>query len=108
MREVYSCFCTKRQKGQVTGVKEQEEDSHLLVYPNPGNGSFNIQLTEICEQQLYVKIMDIQGRECFTTTLWSNSDTPNIDLGHLATGIYFMEVYSNTSLLGKSKIVIFD
>jgi hypothetical protein len=101
-------FVPKGKRGQLTNVKEQGETSRLLAYPNPSNGSFNIQLSGICEQQLYLKIIDIQGRECFTTTLKSNSDIPSIDLGHLPTGIYFMEVYSSTSLLTKSKIIIFD
>lgn len=101
-------FIPKGKQGQSTGFNDETDVNGLVVYPNPNNGSLTIQLEEVYNQPIFVKIIDVQGRECFTATVTENTANPNVDVSHLPAGIYFLEIHSQTALIGKSKIVIFE
>ncbi|MBN8642056.1 MAG: T9SS type A sorting domain-containing protein [Flavobacteriales bacterium] len=65
----------------------------FVIYPNPVDDLLTIYDTEIVE---FLKIYDVNGRVVFTTPVNSNSYSGSVE--HLQTGIYLVEVKTNSSL----------
>ena len=85
----------------ITGINETLENS-VVVYPNPGNGTFTVTLPENTETILSVK--DITGKSIYQTNA---RETTSIQLNNINRGIYLLNIYdlNNKSHLVK-KIVI--
>ncbi len=85
----------------ITGINETLENS-VVVYPNPGNGTFTVILPENAETILSVK--DITGKSIYQTNA---RETTSIQLNNINRGIYLLNIYdlNNKSHLVK-KIVI--
>ena len=66
------------------------------LYPNPVNDKLIIENDISIES---IKIMDIQGKEVLYKKM-QNTDSI-IELGHLNTGLYFLEIKTNTKKLYK-------
>lgn len=67
------------QLGQATNIKPIE----IMLYPNPSSGVVYIKTTETITS---VQVVDVSGRVCF------NSDQTKLSLGHLANGVYTIEI----------------
>ena len=84
-----------------TGIKSNSSALvGLSVYPNPTNGSFNIELVNGLNKT--IEVSDVTGR--IVTTLNSSDDNINMDIQTLANGIYYVTVKSNSGA-GIMKIV---
>jgi len=66
----------------------------INLYPNPSNGIINVQF-DIPPTEMILKIVDASGREMTYTTLYTNVNTMQINLSHLATGTYFIHLYND-------------
>ncbi|WP_293875326.1 reprolysin-like metallopeptidase [Flavobacterium sp.] len=63
------------------------------VYPNPSNGSFNIQFSNPISNEIKVSVFDIRGRSLFENTYSSQATfNENIQLSNVQTGIYLLTV----------------
>lgn len=80
--------------------------SNFSVFPNPSNGTFQIQLKELVAQ-FGVKIYDITGKVIYENEFNSNSDlTKEIKLNEtIGKGVYFMNVNTLDGIITK-KIII--
>ncbi len=71
------------------------EAQNLVLYPNPNNGNFNIQLTNssLMGESIDVTVHDIRGRKIFSNN-YSNQAifNENIQLNNPQTGIYLVTV----------------
>ena len=68
------------------------EEQRVAVYPNPTNGLFVVELTEIRNEAQFV-ITDIQGRVVDRKTLAKGAvPTTTFDLSNLARGIYLIRL----------------
>jgi Metallo-peptidase family M12B Reprolysin-like/Secretion system C-terminal sorting domain/Proprotein convertase P-domain len=77
-------FCSNQEVGV------EEKTNSLVLYPNPSNGSFNVELENVLSKKVTVFVFDTTGRRIFATTY--NSDSyfnQNIQLS-LTSGIYFV------------------
>ncbi|HRH30703.1 MAG TPA: T9SS type A sorting domain-containing protein [Candidatus Paceibacterota bacterium] len=77
-------------------IFEQNPSSQgFVIYPNPTDGNFQIDIGENFESKILVQIFDISGRKVgeFTTDLPTNLsvDLPN--------GVYFIKIKENTTKL---------
>lgn len=80
--------------------------SKLDVYPNPTNGTLNIQLNERLREQnvLMVEVFDATGRRVDVQQLSGNSQTQTITVSEqLPNGIYQLVVRSNNELLATTR-----
>jgi len=69
--------------GEAMGVSDHS--AHVLrVWPNPGNGIFQIEVQE----DMTVEVVDMQGRVLASRQLSSGTDT--LDLRHLPQGMYLL------------------
>ena len=84
---VYSDGCKAPSQTEIgygiTAVEESE--SHVFVYPNPSNGTFNLNLGG---GQWKVEVYDITGRKVYENRVDGRSV---IDLGEFHKGMYFLK-----------------
>lgn len=75
-------------------VSENDWNSGLRVFPNPGNGLVKLESAHTLGAQTEIQLLDLSGK-----TLWSKpfeanagNQTMEIDLRSLAKGVYFIQV----------------
>lgn len=79
--------------------------------PNPSTGivQLDVQITNRTVKQITVQVSDISGKVVWSEK-YSNIFTPTfstqLDLSHVARGIYFTSVFANQKLIGTSKLSI--
>lgn len=87
-------------------VKPIMTDLNVNIYPNPSNGMFN--MTMLSEAAtLDMAVMNIQGQVVYTETLngVSYGSSKQLNLNHLAPGMYHLRIYDGTSVLNKKLII---
>lgn len=71
----------------ITGINETLENS-VVVYPNPGNGTFTVTLPENIE--IILSVTDITGKSIYQTNA---CETTSIQLNNVNKGIYLLNIY---------------
>ena len=75
-------------------IGENELSNHLKVYPNPSEGLYNIELSDALLNELSeISIQDAFGQQVMRMDIVSGQQ---IDLSHLAAGMYFMKLSTST------------
>lgn len=82
---------------------EEEEMQTLVVYPNPSNGSLNIQLDDLYHH-VELNLVNSLGRVVYQD-VFSNKQELKLNLD-LPAGYYFVELQTNSSDYFKTKIVL--
>lgn len=72
-------------------------DGKLVVYPNPSNGSFTLEMTGENTVQ-GVSVLNAEGKVVYTAAPSAVSNAMNIDLGTVAPGVYYVRVESGDAL----------
>lgn len=65
--------------------------SGFSIWPNPANDVLNISSDTVMDN-LIVSIYDVQGREVMKKTLSNGSSADKLDISHLTSGMYIVEV----------------
>ena len=76
----------------ITGVDAPGDDWMITAYPNPLDAALYLQATAPDAHTLSWEIFDLKGRYVFATRPFEGdaSSRQQIDIGHLAAGIYFL------------------
>lgn len=74
----------------------------LIIFPNPANTTFKIQYEPVLENNLQLKIFNTSGRLLMAKNIASNQEL--IDVSHLETGIYIVEIKTNKHFF-KNKLI---
>lgn len=87
-----------------TGVEEAELLSNMLIYPNPSEGIFKVDLSSAdLDEDATLSVVDKLGRVVFTTAaIQSNM---NIDLAGITGGVYLVRV-ENEGITASKRIVV--
>ena len=84
--------------------------SRLSIYPNPTAGKTSIELNNLADKEVEVKLVNILGAEImhlFSGEIESNYYMiNNIDLSHLETGIYFVKVVADGDIIKTDKLIL--
>lgn len=77
-------------------VFTQEQQDHINIFPNPSFGKFQIEFYSSIDEEGYMKIIDIQGKEVYNknVTLFEEDNTFSIQLD-VPSGIYAVMLISN-------------
>ncbi len=87
---------------KVIVIKNCREDlTGLDIYPNPGNGTFNLLYKGNKDEVHFISIYNVRGEKVYN----SGSYTPEIDLSGKPNGVYFIRVNLDSKVITK-KIVI--
>ena len=84
--------------------------SRVSIYPNPSDGNTFIELNNLADKEVEVKLVNILGAEImhlFSGDIESNYYViNNIDLSHLETGIYFVKVVADGDIVMTDKLLL--
>ncbi|MDD3003669.1 reprolysin-like metallopeptidase [Flavobacterium sp.] len=84
----------------------KNEFSDVMVYPNPNNGSFNVQFKNTSTDKVDVKIYDMSGRLIFDKNYINQVDfNENIQLNSVQSGVYLMSIFDGEKNLVKRIII---
>jgi hypothetical protein len=90
-----------RISGQVTGIDEPAAKPDISLYPNPGSGLFNYQISTAGGT---VMIYNAAGHCVYTNTRMPS--TGKFDISHLPKGLYFLKISGENATRGISKKII--
>ena len=87
--------------GLVTGIPGDKQESEILIYPNPSNGRFRVQTSEV-PALTEIEVLDIVGREISKHSLNSAQATLNLELPN---GIYFLQIKAEQGMINRKFII---
>lgn len=82
----------------ISGMEENDLLHNVTLFPNPTSGMFNINIHNTGSYNLFISIVDVLGKEVFSSTDKINSTNYNkeINLEGLAKGIYYVKLISDS------------
>ncbi|MBN4071300.1 T9SS type A sorting domain-containing protein [Crocinitomix catalasitica] len=87
----------------MTGIQEIE-NFEFTLYPNPSNGVVTIGLNEESSEQIQISIYAFNGKRVYFNSM-ENFLKIEVDLFHLASGTYLVEVLSSQGTLRKQLVL---
>ncbi len=84
-------------------ITSNTQEFNIAIYPNPVENIANFKIESNTSFDLNVKLTSLEGRHIQDFEL-SNSKT-SINIGHLSSGIYIANLYSNKALVTSKKII---
>jgi hypothetical protein len=91
-------------------IVETATSARVSIYPNPTDGQAFIELNNLADKNVDVKLVNILGAEImhlFSGDVVSNYYMINdIDLSHLETGIYFVKVVAGGDVIMTDKLIL--
>jgi hypothetical protein len=87
------------------GLDEIENDSEMLIYPNPATSSFSIKVP-VNDEVIQVRIFNMIG-ELVSNKLFNGNDIIVHDISNLSSETYTVEVKSESRSLKKKLVVLY-
>jgi hypothetical protein len=89
-----------------TGINENAWTENLMISPNPSNnGIFNVRGELLSNGTVQINVLDVQGKNVYTTTVANGMIDQMIDLSGLDGGMYIMN-FSNDTKRSSERIFI--
>jgi len=80
-----------------TSIASNDFSSSFNIYPNPGNGLFNVAVNLTTATDLTIKVLNVIGEIVSVKTLSNvSNEIYNLDLTGEANGMYFVEISTTT------------
>ncbi len=91
----------------LTSVEETSDENQFSVYPNPTTNVLNISCKELFEKNTYIIISDALGREVEALQIpgSANANNANLNISHLPSGIYSVQLKSDNISVVKKFVV---
>ena len=83
--------------GSGLGINSNKLDNYLQVYPNPNNGIFTVNVSNIKATSIFV--FNTLGEEIYKATC--NGNKTVVDLENAANGVYFIQVVTDAGVLNE-------
>ncbi len=77
-----------------------EKNSDIKIFPNPNNGNFNVQMSQF--ENVQINIFNFLGEKVYSNLRANNNEQLSTNL---SSGIYFIKIYSNDSIITKKLIL---
>jgi len=90
-----------------TGINEGSLISNILIYPNPGDGKFNLSFNDVKQDHWDITVCDPQGRMLYNkiiSDITSGYQTV-LDISGFVPGIYFV-ILKNENFTHTRRIII--
>ncbi len=90
-----------------TAINEQESLDYVTIYPNPNNGSFNVNIELPKATDVTINIINVVGQQLSSRKVNNTmGGTYSIELADQVSGIYFVEIKTATSKVVKKINVV--
>jgi len=83
----------------------RSNDNHIDIYPNPGNGRFQIDQQFINKGLLHIEVLDILGQTVYSGNAPANQRTFSLDLSGLSPAMYLI-TFKNEVMSTTERVVI--
>lgn len=87
------------------GIDDNLSDHLIDIYPNPGNGIFNIDLKGHTVENAELMIIDALGRTVYTTVIGQSTSNIEINPGDLPAGVYQIKLMIGDRIITEKLIV---
>lgn len=87
------------------GLNENTDAETFSIYPNPGNGNLNFDLSRYGNKQVEIAVYNTLGK-LIDKKIFKAGTAVSLDLTTQANGMYFAEVKADGQLLANKKIMI--
>lgn len=89
------------------GIAELELLSNISLFPNPNNGSFTVDMTNVTADDASIMVVDMMGKVVAATNTFSTTANPvqTVELNNVANGVYFVRITAN-GVTATSKISV--
>ncbi|MCL2131889.1 MAG: Ig-like domain-containing protein, partial [Lentimicrobiaceae bacterium] len=79
---------------------------NYLVYPNPTTGKFSVLSSQLSEMSSEIEVFDVVGRKLLSHTPLTSHSSPliEIDISHLANGLYFLKIQTDSGTVTKKVV----
>jgi subtilisin-like proprotein convertase family protein len=82
------------------------EFQNLKVFPNPSNGSFNLEFSNPSNRNIAINVFDMRGRTIYNRTYQKSNDfKEEIKLNNIQTGMYILKVCDGLRTSTKKLII---
>ncbi len=100
-------LCTgKYQMSEQEVMQAKSQQLNVQLYPNPGNGYFNINYDLSGFTKGSIVFYNVLGNKVYETQLNTETDRGALQLSELAKGVYSYTVFGNSNPVAKGKITI--
>jgi Secretion system C-terminal sorting domain len=89
----------------ILGTEEETANALFQVYPNPSNGSFSLQISELKGKNVEISVLDLGGRILYQQSLRVNGNLDTQINLNLASGLYLLQLQTEKDNF-KRKLVI--
>ncbi|MFC5271330.1 T9SS type A sorting domain-containing protein [Adhaeribacter terreus] len=91
----------------LTGIASEWAAASIKVYPNPGSGMFNLEITDAKTGDVNLLVRDITGKQIRRETVKKSENklSYKLDLNNLPAGMYLLEMNRNGSLKMEKLII---
>ena len=89
------------------GMEEELLNQAVGIYPNPSNGTFNVDLNLAGANDFQISVLDLQGRELFATdqeTVYGKT-VKELTLENFTAGLYFVKIEVNGHSVMKKLVI---
>ncbi|MCF8365332.1 MAG: T9SS type A sorting domain-containing protein [Bacteroidales bacterium] len=87
------------------GIAEQASQD-IQILPNPNHGQFSILLNTIHDETVNLELFSAQGEKVYQSTIIKeNSNAAEVSLQNMASGIYYLKLSGNSTLITKKILV---
>ena len=87
-----------------TGIEDIQSNASIDIYPNPSNGLFNLNLSNISDSKLKLEVYNLMGEKVWQSSF--NTENSTINLTSLSKGIYYLSVKSSNTTITKKITII--
>lgn len=100
-------LCTgKYQMSEQELMQAKSQHLNVQLYPNPGNGHFNINYDLTGFTKGSIVFYNVLGNKVYEAKLNTETDRGALQLSELAKGVYSYTVFGNSNPVAKGKITI--
>ncbi|WP_417196880.1 M64 family metallopeptidase [Bizionia sp.] len=88
----------------ITDITAEENQFSISLYPNPTNNAFYVKFDSFNSSNVRLELTSMDGKQVLSTRLESGI-TNTINLNQQAAGLYIANIYSDSVLLARKKII---
>ncbi len=77
----------------------------VTIFPNPNNGTFNIELPSNASSDMMIRIIDLNGKLQMMSNCEMGNKRQSVDASSLVSGLYFLQVVQNGRVVSVNKFV---